>query len=64
MYSSEEADTVEASVDVLPIVVRALGVGATRYLKESTNTLRLCSKVDQVSGAHPATHAPTPSRSL
>lgn len=33
MYSSEDADTVEASVDVLPIVVRALGVGATRYLK-------------------------------
>lgn len=33
MYSSEDADTVEASVDVLPIVVRTLGVGATRYLK-------------------------------
>ncbi|KAF8264301.1 hypothetical protein EI94DRAFT_1772709 [Lactarius quietus] len=33
MYSSEDAGTVEASVDVLPIVVRALGVGAVRYLK-------------------------------
>lgn len=33
MYSSEDADTIEASSDVLPIVVRALGVGATRYLK-------------------------------
>ena len=64
MYSSEDADTVEASVDVLPIVVRALGVGATRYLKVSVNTLGLGSKVDQVSGANPATHAPAPSRSL
>jgi len=33
MYSSEDADAVEASVDVLPILVRALGIGATRYLK-------------------------------
>jgi len=30
MYSSEDADAVEASVDVLPILVRALGIGATR----------------------------------
>jgi len=47
MYSSEDADTVEANVDVLPIVVHALGVGATRYLKVSMNTLRPSSKVDQ-----------------
>ncbi|KAI9512928.1 hypothetical protein F5148DRAFT_972809, partial [Russula earlei] len=33
MYGSEDADAVEASVDVLPVVVRALGIGATRYLK-------------------------------
>jgi len=33
MYSSEDAEAVEASIDVLPIVVRALGIGATRYLK-------------------------------
>ncbi|KAF8495225.1 hypothetical protein F5888DRAFT_1713222 [Russula emetica] len=33
MYSSEDADAVEASVDVLPVLVRALGIGATRYLK-------------------------------
>jgi hypothetical protein len=33
MYSSEDVDAVEASVEVLPIVVRALGIGATRYLK-------------------------------
>ena len=46
MYSSEDVDTVGASVDVLPIVVRALGVGSTRYLKVSTNTLRVCSKID------------------
>lgn len=35
MYSSEDADVIEASVDVLPILVRALGIGATRYLKVS-----------------------------
>jgi hypothetical protein len=45
MYSSEDADAVEASVDVLPIVVRALGVGATRFLKVSTNTPRLYSRL-------------------
>ncbi|KAI0276156.1 hypothetical protein BGY98DRAFT_1090357 [Russula aff. rugulosa BPL654] len=33
MYSSEDPDAVEASVDALPILVRALGIGATRYLK-------------------------------
>jgi len=32
MYSSE-AEAIEASIDVLPIVVRVLGIGATRYLK-------------------------------
>ena len=36
MHSSEDADTVEASVDVLPIVVRVLGVGTTRCLKVQT----------------------------
>jgi hypothetical protein len=43
MYSSEDVDAVEASVDVLPILVRALGIGATRYLKVrfSTFTVRL-----------------------
>jgi hypothetical protein len=39
MYSSEDADAVEASVGVLPILVRALGIGATRYLKVRSNTL-------------------------
>lgn len=39
MYSSEDADAVEASVDVLPILVRALGIGATRYLKVRPRTL-------------------------
>ena len=33
MYSSEDAEAVEASVDVLPIIVRALGIGTTRFLK-------------------------------
>lgn len=64
MYGSEDADTVEASVDVLPNVVRALGVGSTRYLKVSMNTFRVYSRIDQVSGTNPATRAPTPSRSL
>lgn len=58
MYSSEDVDTVEASVDVLPIVVRALGVGATRYLKVRMNNLRDYSQIDQVPGSNPATHAP------
>ena len=39
MYSGEDADAVEASVDVLPILVRALGIGATRYLKVNFSTL-------------------------
>jgi hypothetical protein len=47
MYGSEDADTVEASVDVLPNVVRALGVGSTRYLKVSMNTFRVYSRIDQ-----------------
>lgn len=38
MYCSEDADAIEASVDVLPILVRALGIGATRYLKVSFST--------------------------
>jgi hypothetical protein len=38
MYSSEDPDAVEASVDVLPILVRALGIGATRYLKVSLSS--------------------------
>jgi Tti2 family len=33
MYSSDDPDAVEASIEVLPILVRALGIGATRYLK-------------------------------
>ncbi|KAI0253036.1 hypothetical protein BJV78DRAFT_1196075 [Lactifluus subvellereus] len=33
MYSLEDADAVEASVNVLPVVVHALGIGTTRYLK-------------------------------
>ncbi|KAH9956778.1 hypothetical protein BC827DRAFT_1229193 [Russula dissimulans] len=38
MYSSE-AEAVEASVEVLPIIVRALGIGATRYLKALVSQL-------------------------
>lgn len=65
MYSSEDPDAVEASVDALPILVRALGIGATRYLKaslSSTFTHRL--KDDQMSGVDSPTYAPTPSGSL
>jgi hypothetical protein len=61
MYSSEDADTIEASSDVLPIVVRALGVGATRYLKVRGNNLTFYSQIDQAPGSNPATHAPASS---
>jgi len=33
MYCSEDAEAIEASVGALPVVVHALGIGATRYLK-------------------------------
>ncbi|KAI0260491.1 hypothetical protein BC834DRAFT_900075 [Gloeopeniophorella convolvens] len=33
MYSSGEADAIEASVGALPCLVHALGIGTTRYLK-------------------------------
>jgi len=59
MYSSE-AEAIEAGVDVLPIVVRALGIGATRYLKVSFDTFKGHSEVNQVSGVGSAAHAPTP----
>ena len=67
MYSSEDADAVEASVDVLPILVRALGIGATRYLKASfstSTTRRLKDDQIQISGVDPSAYAPTPSGSL
>jgi hypothetical protein len=40
MYSYNEIDTIEASVVVLPALVDALGTGAARYLKVSSNSLR------------------------
>jgi Tti2 family len=59
MYSSE-AEAVEASVEVLPIIVRALGIGATRYLKVPFDTFKGHSDVYQVwSGVGFAAHAPT-----
>jgi Tti2 family len=64
MYSSEDPDAVEASIDVLSILVRALGVGATRYLKVSFNTFTYRLKDDQMSGVDSSTYAPTPSGSL
>ncbi|RPD62074.1 hypothetical protein L226DRAFT_613398 [Lentinus tigrinus ALCF2SS1-7] len=33
VYASREPGTLQASVDVIPAVVRALGIGAARYLK-------------------------------
>jgi hypothetical protein len=64
MYSSEDADAVEASIDVLPILVRALRIGATRYLKVrfGTSTGRL--ENDQMSGVSSSAHAPTSCGSL
>ncbi len=64
MYGSEDADAVEASVDVLPILVHALGIGATRYLKVRFSTFSGCSERDQVSGVGSSTRAPTSSGSL
>ena len=36
MYASRELDTVEATIEVLPEIINALGVGAVRYLKVRT----------------------------
>lgn len=35
IYASNELPTVEASMDVLPLLVPALGIGTARYLKAS-----------------------------
>lgn len=35
-YGYEEADTLQATLDVLPVLVRALGMGSARYLKVRT----------------------------
>jgi len=59
MYSSEDADVVEASVDVLPILVHALGIGATRYLKVRFSIFTGCLEDDQMSGIDSSAHAPT-----
>ena len=64
MYSSEDADAIEASVDVLPILVRALGIGATRYLKVNFSTFTHHLKVDQISGVDSSAYAPIASGSL
>ena len=52
MYSSEEAEAVEASIDVLPIIVRALGIGATRYLKVSFNKFEGYAQDDPMAVRH------------
>lgn len=52
MYSSEDAEAVEASIDGLPMIVRALGIGATRYLKVRFNAFKLYSKDDQIVVRH------------
>ncbi|PIL36652.1 hypothetical protein GSI_00341 [Ganoderma sinense ZZ0214-1] len=33
VYASRDSDALQASVDVIPIIVKALGVGTSRYLK-------------------------------
>ena len=35
-YGYEQADTLQATLDVLPVLIRALGMGTTRYLKVCT----------------------------
>jgi hypothetical protein len=64
MYSSEDADAVEASVGVLPILVRALGIGATRYLKVRFSTFSGRLEDDRMSGVDSSAHVPTSCGSL
>ena len=33
VYASRDPDTLQASIDVIPEIVRALEIGTTRYLK-------------------------------
>ncbi|EJD00972.1 uncharacterized protein FOMMEDRAFT_169184 [Fomitiporia mediterranea MF3/22] len=33
IYASREKETIEASMDVLPLIIQALGIGTVRYLK-------------------------------
>ena len=42
IYASNEVETIEASMDVLPSLVRGLGVGSIRYLK--VNFLRFLER--------------------
>lgn len=35
MYGYHDPDAIEASVEVLPIIIRALDIGSVRYLKVS-----------------------------
>lgn len=35
IYASRDLDALQASVDAIPTIVKALGVGASRYLKVS-----------------------------
>ena len=64
MYGLEDVDAIEASVDVLPVVVHALGMGTTRYLKVHSIVPRRYSEVDKMLGFGSTTHTPTTSGSL
>ena len=46
IYASRDLDALQASVDAIPTIVQALGIGASRYLKVS---LQKCSQTTQVS---------------
>ena len=38
IYATNEPRVIEASISVLPNIIRALGIGTTRYLKVSSCT--------------------------
>lgn len=41
-YATQDEDTIQASIDVLPVVLRALNVGIARYLKVGFLQLGIC----------------------
>ena len=46
IYASRDPDALQASVDAIPTIVQALGIGASRYLKVS---LQKCLQTTQIS---------------
>lgn len=50
-YSTSEPDALQASLDTLPIILKALGVGAARYLKVRCRTFRKSVSVQHQNNA-------------